>query len=475
MNKSEFMNNDISRHHLFSSRIAVDFSSWRKNHLSDKTFVLLLAGVVGLLTGVGAFVMKRLVAGLSAGLTSHLRVDSGNPTLLLLPIVGIVLTGIFCRYVVGMNLANGTSRLMKRLRHHVYKLKRRLVVAPVIASVITLGFGGSGGTEDPIACAGAALGSNVARRFGLSPRQMLTMIGCGACGSIAGIFKSPLGGVMFVVEVLRLPLTAFSLISLFVAAIVASSVAFLLSGGVPDVAMRTGEAFDLSMLPSVMLLGVVCGVYSIYYRLVLKRVARRFDGISNPWIKNLTGGCLLAVLVFLLPPLYGEGYAVVDAVVNGDFAPLLADSLYYKYGVGNGDEAWTLIAVGGAIVVTKCVATSITGNSGGVCGDFAPTLFAGCMLGFTLGTLLETAFGLHIDVGRFAFFGMAGVMAGVIRAPLMAMFLTCEMTAAYGLFLPLMLVAVTSSTVVRLFTADSFYARTADRNNGLISRLRRKF
>lgn len=444
--------------------------AWRRRNLSDKAFVFILATGVGLLSGFGAFLLKRMVAGVSHLLTHALRAGGANWQLLLIPLAGIVLTGILCRYVLKARLAHGVSQLMKSLSQKIYKLKSNILYGPMLASTITLGFGGSAGSEGPIAYTGAAIGSRVAQLFRLSPHSMMIMVGCGAGAGIAGIFKSPLGGALFTLEVLRMPMTTFSVMVLLVTAVTAAMTAFVLSGCTLDIPFDQCVAFDPGLLPYVLALGLFCGFYSLYYTFVMKKISQMLNSLRNPWVRNTAGGGILALLVFCFPALYGEGYGVIGKVINGDFNAILADSMFA--GMGGGSEMLMLVA--GATLMVKCFATSATNSGGGVSGDFAPTLFAGCMGGFFFASLLNQLFGLHLPEAHFAFFAMAGVMAGAIRAPLMAMFLTCEMGAAYSFFLPLMLTAAISFGIVRLFTADSFFTWRSDRSNGLISRIERR-
>ncbi len=439
--------------------------AWRRRNLSEKAFVFLLASLVGLLAGTGAFVLKRLVAGVSHFLTSHFHPDSANWWLLVIPLAGIVLTGIFCRYIMRARLANGVRQLMKNLADKIYTLKGYLTFAPILASTLTLGFGGSAGSEGPIAYTGAAIGSNVARIFRLPPRLMMIMVGCGAGAGIAGIFKSPLGGALFTLEVLRMPMDTLSVMVLMVTVVIASMTSYILSGCTLDIPLDQSLAFEPRLLPYVVALGLFCGFYSLYYSYVMKKIGILLGFIGNPWLRNLAGGSLLAVLVFVFPSLYGEGYGVVGKVINGNFSGLVSDSFF----AADGGGSMLLILVSFGTLMMKCFATSATNNGGGVSGDFAPTLFAGCLAGFFFASLLNALFGLGLPVAHFAFYGMAGVMAGAIRAPLMAMFLTCEMGAAYSYFLPLMLTAAVSFGIVRLFTADSYFSHHADRNNGILS------
>lgn len=451
-----------------SRRKLLRFLYWRRQHISDTAFLFIVAALTGLAAGFGAFVLKRLVAFVSRFLTAGLHAGSANLSLLIIPLAGILLTGIFCRYVLKMRLAHGVRQLMGDLSKKMYRLRASLTVSPILASTITLGFGGSAGSEGPIAYAGAAIGSNIGRLCRFSPRMMMIIVGCGAGAGIAGIFKSPLGGVLFTLEVLRMPLTTVSVLVLVVAAVTAAMTAYLLSGCSLDIPFDQSVGFDPSLLPFVILLGLFCGAYSLYYSYIMKTVGRWLGCLSEPWIRNLAAGGLLAVMIFLFPLLYGEGYGTVGKVINGDFSTLLSDSLFAGH-----SSVWTLILVSGGVLIVKCFATSVTNNGGGVSGDFAPTLFAGCIAGFFFASLLNQLFGLHLPQAHFAYFAMAGVMAGAIRAPLMAIFLTCEMGAAYAFFLPLVLTAAVSFGIVRLFTADSYFSRRQDRNNGLMLRIKK--
>ena len=442
---------------------------WCRKHIPEKAFVFILGTVIGILAGTGAFLLKRMIAFVSEWLTSLLHTDSGNWALIVIPLLGILLTGIVCRYILRDHLSNGVSQLLKELSKKIYKLRASRTFSFLIASTVTLGFGGSAGSEGPIANTGAALGSNLATRFKLAPNLVKIMIGCGAGAGIAGIFKSPMGGVMFTLEVLRMEMTTISVLVLIVTAISAAMTAYMLSGGTLDITFHHNAGFELDLIPWVILLGVFCGFYSLYYTYFTKKVAQGLHYLTNPWIKNIVAGTLLGCLIMIFPPLYGEGYDIISDIVNGNDHAIINDSIFY----GN-DGIWELILVAAGILLAKCFATSATNHGGGVCGDFAPTLFAGCIAGFFFASSLNTIFHLHLPVALFAYFGMAGVMAGAIRAPLMAIFLTCEMGAAYSYFLPLMIAGAISFGVVRLFTADSYFTRRQDRNNGIIAHLQRK-
>lgn len=459
----------IRKHGVGRFRLWLDntFSSvllWRSNHVSDMPFVFILTTVAGFFAGLSAFLLKRSVEWMT---TLMEQFKQGKPDffLLMIPIAGIFIAVILCRYVFKVDAAHGVRQLMKGFKKNIYTVNSKIVYSPLIASIITLGFGGSAGSEGPIAFTGAAIGSNLGKTFRLSPDFLRIMVGCGAGAGIAGIFKAPIAGVLFTIEVLRLPLSTVPVIALVASCLTAALTSYVFSGCTIDMTVMQLAPFDPAILPPVLALGVFCGCYSLYYTYAMKKLEGWLGKISNVWLKALVGGALLSVLVFLFPSLYGEGYDTIGQIVNGDAHGLLHGTFFF----GLAGNIWALILSALAIVLVKCIATSATNNSGGVAGDFAPTLFAGCVAGAFFVLLADKLFGLHFSMAEFALFGMAGVMAGAIRAPLLAIFLVMEMTASYALILPIVLTSSISFGIVRLFTFDNFYSRYVDRNNGLLS------
>lgn len=448
------------------------FLDWRQRHVSELPFLFILATVVGVISGVCAFLLKHSIAFVSRLITDHLAADSFNWWLVLIPLAGLVLTGLLTRNLMHARLSHGVRRLKAELKlKDYYQAPSRMVYA-MIASTVTLGFGGSAGSEGPIACTGAAIGGNFGRWFGLSRRGLLLMIGCGAGAGIAGIFKAPLGGALFTLEVLRIPMSTPAMLVLLVCTIAAGMTAYALGGFVMDVPMAdAGMSFDYSLIWWLILLGVASGVYSLYYSYIMKLIERWLTRLRYPLLRNVVGGLIVGVGVMFFPSLYGEGYGVVGHVLNGDISSVVADGLFASCG----DAVSVLLLVMAMTLAFKCFATSATNSGGGVSGEFAPTLFAGCLFGCLFAMSLNQWFGLGLPVEMFALFGMAGVMAGAIRAPLMALLLTSEMVGSYGCFLPLLIVSGLSFGIVRLFTFDDFYSRHADRNNGLLSWFNRAF
>lgn len=417
---------------------------WQMVHIHPRVFMVLLAMVTGVLSGAAAWLLKWLVRHISLMVTADMRPDGLNWWFLLLPVVGILLTGMYQRYVIGHTIYYGTERLNREIAADRFRLPFWQVYAPVIASSVTLGFGGSAGGEGPIACTGAAIGSNIGKWLRLTHEQMGVIVAAGAAAGIAGIFKAPVGGALFAVEVLALPLTTVAVVMVFVASLTASLTAFALSGFTMDMAFHLHAAFDWSLWPWMLLLGAFCGVYSAYYSKIVTTVRRRYNAMTNPWVKNVVSGLTVGILVFIFPTLFGEGYNIMAKIINGADPRLLTAWSPWASDAGSATTV-ALIALG--VIAVKALACVSTNSGGGVAGDFAPTLMAGCVAGFFFATGLNLLFSLHLPVVWFAFCGMAAVMAGVIGAPLMAIFITVEMTDAYALLLPVTLAASTSYLV----------------------------
>lgn len=438
--------------------VNVDQSA-RSRRLASRGGFLCVAALVGALAGFGAFILKSLIGLISKVATSGFDAVSGNWLLLVLPAGGIFLTVAFTRYVLHADIEHGTERIIKALKTKAYKMKGYLTFAPIAASSITIGLGGSAGSEGPIAYTGAAIGSNIGRWLKLSPRMMAIMIGCGAGAGIAGIFKAPLGGALFTLEVVGLQLETFAVIGLIVACVVAAGVAYVCSGCTLDVVYLPTTPFEPWTIWAVALLGVACGLYSLYYSFLMEKIEIFLNSIKTQWVKNLIAGATLAGLVFLFPVLYGEGYGTVDKLINNDSATLLNDSLFF-----DSTSPLAIIAFVACALAVKAVATQSTNSGGGVGGDFAPTLFAGALAGFLFGYVANIALGARLPIANFALFGMAGVMAGAIQAPLMAIFLVSEMSGDYGMLFPLGVAAIVSYAVTKLFSRHVRKSRPAWRH-----------
>ena len=435
------------------NRILLRFLRWRQRHMSEKTFVLILALVVGILCGFAALVLKSLIHFIARALTGSFSTVGGNYLYFVFPVIGILLASLYVRYVVRDNISHGVTRVLQALSQNKSRLKAHNMYTSLIASSITIGIGGSVGAEGPIVYTGAAIGSQLGSLFRMSPRILMMLVGCGAAAGIAGIFKAPIAGMLFTLEVLMIDLTAASVMPLLIASITAATVAYTFSGYDFEFFFIQSEAFQTSIIPYVILLGIVCGFASLYFTKVMNMMDNMFSKLRSPWIKFMVGGSILSLLVFLFPPLYGEGYGAIIDLLGGNPSAVVDASVFYS----ESSSATAVILFIFAIILMKAFATSATNGAGGVGGTFAPSLFVGCLTGFLFAYAFNDFFGLQLSTKNFALMGMAGVMSGVMHAPLMGIFLTAELTGGYNLFLPLLIVSTIAYGTIKIFEPYSIY------------------
>lgn len=385
----------------------------------------------GVVIGCAAAALKWLIGSVARAVNTHLDIGGGNWWLIFAGVAGIMLTGEFVRHVVKEPLEHATDRLRAMVKAGNGVISPKILFGPMLASSITLGFGGSAGSEGPIAYTGAAIGSNLGRLFGLNSRQMVVMMACGAGAGIAAIFKAPIGGIFFTLEVLRMELGLKPLLQLAGMCLIAGLTAYVLSGDTYDLQLYTHPDFQWHYMPQLLLLGVICGLYSAFYAWSGGVTRRWLERISRPQMRNLLSGLLLGVLLFLFPSLFGEGYGALTQMANGYLAEAQRGSIMAMFHSGT-----LLLPLSFAgILLLKGVAAYATNSGGGVAGEFAPTLFAGGIVGAFFALLS----GMPVPLAVVA--AMAAVMAAVVRAPLMAIFLTVEMTGQQQMLLPCALVA----------------------------------
>lgn len=429
--------------------------TWREKHIKEKNLILILALITGIVCGFAALAFKWLIHFIASTLLLNIDITSGNYLYLLYPLIGIVIVSLYVKYVVKDNISHGVTRVLYAISQNKSRLKPHNCYTSVVASSITIGFGGSVGAEGPIVATGAAIGSNLGQAFRLSPRLLMILVGCGAAAGIAGIFKAPLAGALFTLEVLMLDLTTVSVMPLLIASISAATVAYVFTGYETQFFFAQSDVFVAGRIPYVIALGVLCGFASLYFIRVINLMEGFYSKIKNTWVKASIGGAILAGLIFFFPPLYGEGYEVITAMLNGDPGAAVDGSIFY----GDRNNAWFIVLYVGGLCLMKAFATSSTNGAGGVGGTFAPSLYLGCMTGFFFSYLLNhLGFGIDLSVKNFALLGMGGVMAGVMHAPLMAIFLTAELTGGYNLFLPLLIVSIISYGTIKIFEPYSIYA-----------------
>lgn len=425
--------------------------------LSTRQIMMLLAAIVGALAGVVTYLFEILLYAIKGGLTRWFPVESAHLLFLIYPAIGIVLASLFVKYIVRDNISEGVTRVLQAMSRKNSRIARHNCWSSIVGGATTIGFGGSVGPEAPIVLTGAAIGSNVGKLFRLNYKYTTLLLCCGAGAAIAAIFKAPITGIVFVLEILMLDITASSVIPLLIASITATTMAFLLRDFDPILAvtLRPEDAFELWQIPLFIVLGICCGLMSWYFTSMNSYVGGLFRKLDKPYQKWLAGGIVLGILIFIFPPLYGEGYEGLTALMHGQTQKLFDSSLFYRF--RNID--WVAILFVMATMFFKVIAMSATNAAGGVGGTFAPSLFVGAFTGATLALACNAIFSWDVPLVSFTLVGMAGVMAGVMNAPLTSIFLIAELSNGYGLFIPLMITACISFAVGYWFDPDSIYTK----------------
>ena len=453
------------RHNRFTD-LWMKLVIWREHHIREKSFLLILALFVGVCCGFAAQLLKYMIHMIAGLLTAHMNTTTANWLYLVYPVVGILIVTILLRYVVKENISHGVTKVLYAISRRKSRLKKRNMYASLLASSITIGFGGSVGAEGPIVFTGAAIGSNVGQAFRMSPRILMILVGCGAAAGIAGIFRAPIAGMLFTLEVLMIDLSGMTVMPLLLSSVAGAVVAYVLEGYNAEFFFVQSESFVTNRIPFTILLGVVCGLMSYYFTKVMFMMESMFSKLRHTGLKILVGGVIMAGLIFLFPPLYGEGYEAINNLLLGDVSNIVDGTFFYV----DRDNVWFLILFIGAIALTKAFATAATNGAGGVGGTFAPSLFVGALTGFLFAYIVNNLdLGFQLSQKNFALMGMAGVMSGVMHAPLMAIFLTAEMTGGYDLFLPLLIVSALAYITIRIFTPYSIYTMRLAKAGDLVT------
>ena len=441
---------------------------WRIKHLSDRQATIILAFFIGFFASVAAFLLHSLIHEIQQLLTSRFHANTFNWMYLMFPVVGIFLTSLFVRYVVKDNISHGITRILYAIASKQSRLGAHNCWTSVVASAITIGFGGSVGAEAPIVLTGSAIGSNLGRFFRMDNKTLMLLVGCGAAAAIAGIFKAPIAGLVFTLEVLMVDLSMASLLPILTAAVTATCFTYVFMGSDSLFTFHLDSGWVVERVPASIVLGVVCGLVSLYFIRSMSVCEGIFGRMKqHRWGKLALGGLMLSSLIFLFPVLYGEGYSAINILLNGsseaDWNEVLKNSMFY----GNGHLLILFIAL---VIFTKTFATAATNGGGGCGGTFAPSLFVGAFSGFLFSRLWNMyQIGTYIPEKNFTLLGMAGVMAGVMHAPLTGIFLIAEITNGYDLFMPLMIVAVSSVMTISIFEPHSIYAMRLAREGKLVT------
>ena len=443
------------------------FIIWRENEIQEKHFILMLSFLVGLFTAFAALILKYLIHFIQNFLTDNFDSTEANYLYLVYPVVGIFLAGLFVRNIVKDDISHGVTKILYAISRRQGRIKRHNIWSSTIASAITIGFGGSVGAEAPIVLTGSAIGSNLGRLFKMEQRTLMLLVGCGAAGAISGIFKAPIAGLVFTIEVLMIDLTMSSLLPLLITSVTAATVSYVVTGQEAMFKFHMDQPFLLERIPYVILLGIFCGLVSLYFTRAMNVVENFYARFKGVYSKLVLGGVMLSILIFLFPPLYGEGYDTIELLLNGisnmEWDTVMNNSLFYGY--GNLLLVYLLL-----IFLFKVFASAATNGGGGCGGIFAPSLFLGCIAGFVF-SHFSNELGIFpgLPEKNFALMGMAGVMSGVMHAPLTGVFLIAELTGGYDLFLPLMIVAVSSYLTIIVFEPHSIYSMRLAKKGELLT------
>ncbi len=446
------------------SRLYVRLLMWRERKIKERTFILILSLIIGILCALAAYVLHGAIVGIRNWL-----IKDFSPLLIFLPIVGIFLTIVFVKYLIRDDVGHGVSKILYSISKTNGRIKAHNTWTSIIASSLTIGFGGSVGAEAPIVLTGASIGSNLGRLFKMNHKTLILLMGCGAAGAIAGIFKAPIAGLVFVLEVLMIDLTMASLIPLLISAVTAAFLAYMMMGNDNIFTFPASASFDLEIMPYILVLGLVCGFCSLFFTRGVLKIEKRFAGIKNTWTRLLLGGALLSLLIYLFPPLRSEGYSAITTLLtpNAPLQDLLSNSFFNHIPSSTlslqicdalGIELLLLIY----LILTllfKILATSTTTGIGGVGGIFAPTLFLGAFTGFIVARTFNLMGDFNLPESIFALVGMAGAMSGVMYAPLTGIFLIAELTGGYSLIIPLMTTSTVSYLTVMAFEKHGIYTK----------------
>lgn len=453
---------------MWFQRLLVKVIRWQAQGNNQKKFILGLSIITGTIAGLAAVLLKTIVHYMEVLVKWGFGASSsqGNFLYLATPLLGILLTIIFLRTFIKEDIGHGISKILFAISRKKSKIKPHNMYSSIVACSLTSGFGGSVGMEAPIVFTGSSIGSNIGQFFRLNYRTITLLIGCGAAGAVSGIFKAPITGVIFVLEVLMLDLTTVSIVPLLLASVSAAVVSHLLLGNQIVFYFTLKEVFQFHNILFYIPLGALCGLLSIYLIRINHYVEDKMKTVKNTYRKLIFGGVALGALIFLFPPLYGEGYLSMKSILGGQQAELLANSPFFSWG----NNSWLFLCFMCLLIFFKVIATAITTGTGGIGGIFAPTLFIGGTAGFAFSRFINLFTDkIHLSESNFTLVGMAGLMAGTMHAPLTAIFLIAEITGGYGLFIPLMLTAGFGYMVSKLIEPHSIYNKRLAKEGALIT------
>lgn len=439
-----------------------------KEKISERRLVMLLSFAVGFFAAVAGYVLHWIIHQVQQLLTHNFDPTTFNWLYMLYPAIGILVTALFVRFVVRDNISHGITRILYAISRSRSRLKVHNCWSSVVASAITIGCGGSVGAEAPIVLTGSAIGSNLGRAFGLDNKTLMVLVGCGASAAIAGVFKAPMAGLVFTLEVLMIDLTMASLVPILIASVTATCFTYIFMGSDSLFHFTLDADWTVNRIPANVLLGVFCGLVSLYFMRAMAFTEGIFSKLKEHfYIKWFVGALILSSLIILFPSLYGEGYNSINILLNGtsqsDWNKILDTSIF----AGKSEMLVLYVAM---VLLTKVFATSATNGGGGCGGTFAPSLFIGAFAGFLFARVWNMyELGIVLPEKNFALLGMAAVMAGVMHAPLTGIFLIADITGGYSMFIPLIIVAIVSYLTINIFEPHSIYAGRLAREGKLLT------
>jgi CIC family chloride channel protein len=438
---------------MFRNRILKKYINSRLIDLDQVKLVYVLSLIVGLFSALAAAFLKNAIHFTNKLLTGGISPGSNGYLYIVYPIIGMFLTVLFVRYIVRDNIGHGISRILHAISRKKSQLKVHNTWTSLIATTLTIGFGGSVGAEAPIVLTGSSIGSAIGRFFHLNYKNITLLIGCGAAGAVSGIFKAPIAGIVFTLEILMLDLTISSIVPLLISSVTAATIAYFLMGDKVLFSFDISGSYNIRNIPWYVVLGIISGLISLYFSKMTLFLESSYERIRNGYLRLILGGIVLGGLIYLFPPFYGEGYETIMALLQGNSDIVSVSSIFSSFS----DTFPVMILFMAGLILLKVVVSSSTNGAGGIGGIFAPTLFIGGINGFLVAALLKKI--IHVDLpdNRFVLVGMAGMMAGVMHAPLTAIFLIAEITGGYQLLIPLIITSTVAYITTRSFEKHSIY------------------
>tara|TARA_R110002051_G_scaffold250833_1_gene310186 strand:+ start:6490 stop:8283 length:1794 start_codon:yes stop_codon:yes gene_type:complete len=443
------------------------FLVWRVKHISERQFIYLLSILVGFTSGVGAVILKNLTHFFQHLLEGKLVNDYHQAFLFVFPIIGLIFVYFVIKYIIRNKVNHGIPSTLYAISKHKGIMRRYQMFGSLLTAPLTVGFGGSVGLEGPSVATGAAISSNIARLFHMNQTNRNLLIGCAAAGALSSIFKAPIAAIIFAIEVFSLDLTIASMLPLLLASISAIITSYFFFGDDVLLPFKIEDSFKINDVPFFMVLGIVAGLTSIYFTEIYDRIHKFFNTIKSPIKRLIIGGMGLGILIYFIPPLYGEGFDVINSLVQGNPEKVLKNNIFDL----DLTNVWMIILLLIGLVLFKIIASSLTFGAGGVGGIFAPTLFMGSIMGNCVAKVINNLyiFNFKVSESNFTLVGMAGLMAGVLHAPLTAIFLIAEVTGGYELFIPLMITAAISYSITKYANPHSVYNMELGRKGDLIT------